>query len=124
MRLTSCSACTAKGPRPSHLNFNNSFYEHIFPSFFFKYFVRKNCRGGGESLLKWNNKWLRLLNVLFLGRIYIARGPWHLGDSCNIFLSNVSEDQKKSYYLSAGPWHCSIWQIRPWQLHYVYKKFR
>ena len=47
--------------------------------------------------------------MLFLGRIYIARGPWHFGDFCNIFLLNVSEDQKKSYYLSAGPWHCAVW---------------
>ena len=30
-------------------------------------------------------------------------GPWLLGEFCNIFLPNVSEDQKKSYYLSAGP---------------------
>ena len=41
--------------------------------------------------------------MLFLGRIYIARGPWHFGDFCNIFQPNASEDQKKSYYLSAGP---------------------
>ena len=57
--------------------------------------------------------------MLFQGRIYITRGPWHLGDFCNIF-----QDQKKSYYLSAGPWHCAIWQIRRWLLHYVHKKFR
>ena len=31
--------------------FNNLFNEH-FPSFFFKYFERKNWRGGGKSLLK------------------------------------------------------------------------
>ena len=31
--------------------------------------------------------------MLFLGWIYIARGPWHLGDFCNIFLPNISEDQ-------------------------------
>ena len=31
---------------------------------------------------------------------------------------------KKSYYLSAGHWHCAIWQIRRWLLHYVHKKFR
>ena len=41
--------------------------------------------------------------MLFLGRIYIARGPWHLGDFCDIFLPNVNEDQKKSCHLSAGP---------------------
>ena len=37
---------------------------------------------------KWYNRWLRSLNMLFLGRIYIVRGPWHLGDfatpSCQI----------------------------------------
>ena len=32
--------------------------------------------------------------MLFPGRIYIARSPWHLGDFCNIFLPNISEDQK------------------------------
>ena len=26
----------------------------------------------------------------------------HFEDFCNIFLPNISEDQKKSYYLSAG----------------------
>ena len=41
--------------------------------------------------------------MLFPGRIYIARGPWHLGDFCNIFLPNISEDQKNSYYLRTGP---------------------
>ena len=40
--------------------------------------------------------------MLSLGRIYIARGLWHLGGFCNIFPPNLSEDQKKSYYLSAG----------------------
>ena len=52
-----------------------------------------------------------LLKMLFPSRIYIARGPWYLGDFSNIFLPNISEDQKKSYYLSAGPWLCAIWQI-------------
>ena len=32
--------------------------------------------------------------MLFPGRIYIARGPWHLEDFCNIFQPNISEDQK------------------------------
>ena len=42
--------------------------------------------------------------MLFLGRIYTARGPWHLRDFGNIFLPNVSEDQKKSYYVRVlGP---------------------
>ena len=31
--------------------FNNLFNDH-FPSYFLKYFVRKNWRGGSESLLK------------------------------------------------------------------------
>ena len=26
--------------------------------------------------------------------IYFARGFWHLGNFCNIFLPNISEDQK------------------------------
>ena len=51
-------------------------------------------------------------------------GPLALGDFCNIFLPNISEDQKKSYLLNTGPWLCVIWQIRRWFLHYVHKKFR
>ena len=42
--------------------------------------------------------------MFFPGLVYIVR-PWHLGDFCNVFLPNISEDQKKFYYLSAGPWH-------------------
>ena len=61
-------------------------------------FVRKNWRDAGESLLKNGTKWLRLLTMLFQGRIHFARGPWLLGDFCNVFLPNSSEDQKKSYY--------------------------
>ena len=73
----------------------------IFPSHFLKkYFVRKNWQGGDESLLK--NDRLHLLNMLFPGRIYIARGPWHLGDFCNIFLPNISEDQKKAFLSECG----------------------
>ena len=41
--------------------------------------------------------------MLFPRRIHITRGPWHFGDFCNIFLPNISEDQKKSNHLSAGP---------------------
>ena len=44
---------------------------------------------------KWYNRWLRLLNMLVSGRIYTARGPWHLEDFCNLFLPNISEDQKR-----------------------------
>ena len=65
--------------------------------------MHKNWRGGVESLLKNGAMWLRLLNMLFLSRIYIARGPWYLGNFCNIFLPKISEDQKKPYHLSAGP---------------------
>ena len=49
----------------------------IFPRYFFKSILRiKNWRGEVESLLK-NGKieWLRLLNMLFLGWIYIALAP-------------------------------------------------
>ena len=35
--------------------------------------------------------------MLFPGRIYIARGLWHLGHFCYIFLPNINEDQKKSF---------------------------
>ena len=35
------------------------------------------------------------LTMLFQGRIYIALGPWYFGDFCNIFLSNIGEDQEK-----------------------------
>ena len=52
---------------------------------------------------KWYNRWLRLLTMLFPGRIYIAPGPWHFRDFCKILLSNVAENQRKSYDLSAGP---------------------
>ena len=68
----------------------------IFPSFFFFFevFVRKNWQGEGVFVRKkWYNRWLRLLNMLFPGRIYISRGPWHSADFCNIFLPNISEDQ-------------------------------
>ena len=29
------------------------------------------------------------------GQSYIARGPWNFESFCNIFLPNISEDQKK-----------------------------
>ena len=32
-----------------------------------------------------------------MGRIYIVRGSWHVGDFCNIFLPSIDEDKKKSY---------------------------
>ena len=44
---------------------------------------------------KWYIKWLRLLTMLFPGRIYFLREPWHYGDFCNIFLPNIGEDQNE-----------------------------
>ena len=44
--------------------------------------------------------------MLLQGRIYIALGPWHFGDFCNIFLPSVGPvgvDQKQSYNFTAGP---------------------
>ena len=41
-----------QGTQASLLKFNNLFNEHIPKLFFKKYFVRKNWRGGVESLLK------------------------------------------------------------------------
>ena len=52
--------------------------------------------------LKNGTRWLRLLTMLFPGRIYIALGPWHFGDFCNIFMPNIGEDQKKPYDFSSG----------------------
>ena len=62
--------------------------------------------------------------MLFPCRIYIALGPWHLRNFGDIFPLNISEDQKKSYYLTVRPWHCAIWEIQRWLVHYVHKKFR
>ena len=41
--------------------------------------------------------------MLFPGRIYIARIPWHLGDFCNIFLPNIYKDQKSPTIRGQGP---------------------
>ena len=41
--------------------------------------------------------------MLFLGQIYIARGPWHLENFCNIYLPNVNEDQKSPTIWALGP---------------------
>ena len=53
------------------------------------------ARWGWIVIKKWYNRWLRLQTTIFLGRIYIARGPWHFGDFRNMFLPNRGEDQKK-----------------------------
>ena len=47
-------------------------------------------------------------NHIIWSRIYIARGPWQLGDFRYIFLPNIGEDQKKSHHLSAGPLNAAI----------------
>ena len=41
--------------------------------------------------------------MLFPGWIYIVRGPWHLGDFCDIFLPNINEDQKSPTIWGQGP---------------------
>ena len=92
-----------------------------FPSYFFLgiWWV-KTGKVEVNRYEKWYKRWLRLLYMLFLGLIYIVRGPWHLKDFCNVFLPNISKDQEKFYYLSVGLWHCAIWQIRRRLLHYVF----
>ena len=65
--------------------------------------MRKNWAGEGEPLLKnGNNRWLGLLNILFPSQIYIARSLWHLEDFCNIFLPNISKDQKSPTFWARG----------------------
>ena len=39
---------------------------------------------------KWYNRWLSQLTMLLPGRIYIALGPWHFRNYCNIILPNSS----------------------------------
>ena len=51
---------------------------------------------------KWYNRWLRLLTMLLLGRIYIALSPCHFVDFRNIFLPNRWRP-KKPYDLSLWP---------------------
>ena len=41
--------------------------------------------------------------MLLPGQIYIALGPWHLGDFCKIFLTNIGKTKQKSYDFRAGP---------------------
>ena len=66
-------------------------------NFFLNILWVKTGEVGGELLdcyiEKWYNRWLGLLTMLLPGRIYIALGPWHFGDFCNIFLPNIGEDQ-------------------------------
>ena len=57
MKISSCrSICTARGPCPSQLKFNNLFNEHFSSWFIFKsIFLRKNWRDGVELFLVKNN---------------------------------------------------------------------
>ena len=106
VKLTSYrSTCRVRGPRLPQLRFNNLFNEHFaLIIFFFNYFVRKNCRGGGGLLLKNGTKNGYVYQSCYSwNRIYIARGSRHFGDYCNIFLPNIGENQKNSFHLSAGP---------------------
>ena len=41
--------------------------------------------------------------MLFLDQVYIARGPWHIWDFCDIFLSNINKDQKSPTIWGQGP---------------------
>ena len=41
--------------------------------------------------------------MLLPGRIYIALGPRHFGDFCNIFLPNMGLDQKNLTISARGP---------------------
>ena len=86
--------------------------------------MRKNWRGGDELLWKNDTLVITVTNHVILGPVYIAPGPWYFRDFSNIFLPNKGEDKKKSYDLRAGPWHCVIWWIRPWLVHYVHKRVR
>ena len=57
----------------------------------------------------------------------VIPGPdWHcaLREFLQYLPAKYKWRRKKSYYLRAGPWHWAKWQIRPWLLHYVHKKFR
>ena len=74
---------------------------NISPSYslFFKsYFVAQKLRGGGELFLLKNNT---VDGYAYKPAFFFARGTWHFGDFRNIFLSDKSENHKKSYRLSA-----------------------
>ena len=76
-------------------------------NFLKKYFVGKNRRGwrrNTEVLLKNGTKYGYVyLPCYCRGRIYIALGPWHLGDFRIIFLPSIGEDQKNLTISARGP---------------------
>ena len=41
--------------------------------------------------------------MLFPGLVYFVRGPSHFADFCNIFLPDISEDQKSPTTRARGP---------------------
>ena len=100
-----------QGAQAPQLKFNGLLNQH-FPWLIFLSIL---CVKTGEVKVnywivieKWYNRRLRLLTVLFPGRIFIALGPWHFEDFRKIFLPNIGEDQKKSHHLSAGPRHYAL----------------
>ena len=125
--------CGQEGPGP--LNWNSMV---CLMSIFSRYFLKSIlCVKTGEvdlnrywkmvpyiSLLKNSTKIATLTKHVILGPDLRCAGPLALWGFCNIFLPDISKDQKKSYQLSAGPWHCAIWQIRRWLLHYDQTKFK
>ena len=77
--------------------------------FFFKCILSgKNWRSGGELL----SKMILLMivptyHVIAMAGLTLGGGPRHFENFGNIFQPNISEDQKKSYHLSAVPLaHC------------------
>ena len=74
--------------------------------------MRKNWQSGGESLLKNGTIDGYAKHVIPGPDLHCARPLTLRG-----FLQHlpakytVNEDQKKSYYLRAGPWHQAIWLI-------------
>ena len=125
MKLTSYrSTCTARGLRPPQLKFNNLLNAH-FPSYFFKSIL---CVKTGE--VEVNRYWKIVQKMVTLTKHVIPGPDLHCAVPLALrgFLQHLPAKYKwrpkKSYYLRAGPWHCTIWQIRRWLFRYVHKKFR
>ena len=64
-----------------------------------------------------------LTKHVFSGPNLHSARPLALRDLLQYLHAKCKRRPKKSYYLSARPWHCPVWQIRCWLLHYVHKKF-
>ena len=63
------------------------------------------------SLFAISLSWSIVVDPLFPGRIYIARCPWYFWDFRNIFLPNITKDQKSLTIRARGPWHSATWTI-------------